>query len=235
MKFSCQLEQGEFLKRYKRFFADIRFNGEILVAHVPNTGSLKSVNHPGQACLFSRCDNPDRKLQYTLEMIQAPSGAWVGVNTATPNKIVKEAALLKHFPHWKSYAQVQSEVKINAESRLDLMLFNEGDERKHYIEIKNTTLLENGVAQFPDAVTERGQKHLRELMALKELGHSVEIVFTIQRDDATSFAPAHSIDPTYAKLLKEAHERGVIITPVVVTLSPHEVLLSEKVLPVVFS
>jgi sugar fermentation stimulation protein A len=234
VKFSAPLLQGEFLKRYKRFFADVKINGEIVVAHVPNTGSLKSVNHPGQPCLVSPSDNPERKLKFTLEMIQAPNGAWVGVNTATPNKIIKEAAEQKLFAHWQRFSRVQSEVKISAETRLDLMLFNEGEKSKHYIEIKNTTLMENGAAQFPDSVTERGQKHLRELMKLKEQGHSVEIVFTVQRGDAEVFAPADDIDPEYGKLLREAHGKGVIVTPVVVELSAHEVKASTKILPLRF-
>lgn len=232
MKFSQPLLQGKFVKRYKRFFADLELNGEVVTAHVPNTGSLKSVNNPGQMCLVSPSDNPERKLKFTLEMIQAPTGAWVGVNTSTPNKIVKEAAEAKLFAHWKNFANVQSEVKINAETRLDLMLSNPGQESKHYIEIKNTTLMEDGVAMFPDAVTERGQKHLRELMALKEQGHSVEIVFTIQRNDAESFATADDIDPEYGRLLREAQAKGVIVTPVVVNLSDTEVSLSNKILPI---
>ncbi len=232
MKYSQTLISGVFLKRYKRFFADVEINGEVVVAHVPNTGSLKGVNVPGQPCLVSPSDNPERKLKYTLEMIQVPSGAWVGVNTATPNKIVKEAALAKLFPHWQKYSIVQSEVKINKESRLDLMLSNEGDEFKHYIEIKNTTLLEGTVAQFPDSVTERGQKHLRELMLLKEQGHSVEIVFTVQRNDAKSFAPADLIDVEYGRLLRQAQKKGVIITPVVVNLSTIDVSLSTVLLPI---
>lgn len=234
MKFAKKLEQGEFLKRYKRFFADIRHQGEVITAHVPNTGSLKSVNNPGAMCLFSMSDDPARKLKYTLEAIQAPSGAWVGVNTSTPNKIGKEAAEARHFAHWKNFSQVRSEVKINAETRLDMMLWNEGDSSHHYIEIKNTTLMEDGVARFPDAVTTRGQKHLRELMRLQEEGHSVEIIFTIQRGDVHSFGPADDIDPDYGRLLREAHAKGVRITPVVVEFSEQEVKFSQRVLPLKF-
>lgn len=234
MKYTQKLVSGKFLKRYKRFFADVHYNGEIVVAHVPNTGSLKSANHPGQDCLISPSENPERKLKFTLEMIQHPNGSWVGVNTATPNKIVKEAAQEKFFPHWEKFANVQSEVKINAATRLDLMLFNEGEASKHYIEVKNVTLMEDGIAKFPDAVTERGQKHLRELMLLMDEGHSVELVFTVQRNDVKAFAPADDIDPAYGVLLREAHQKGMIITAVVVDLSPIEAKLSKIILPLVF-
>lgn len=234
MKYSQELMAGVFLKRYKRFFADVQLGDDVVVAHLPNTGSMKGVNISGCPCLISPSDNPERKLKYTLEMIQVPSGAWVGVNTATPNKIVKEAVIAKLLLHWEKYSHVQSEVKINKESRLDLMLFNEGDPIKHYIEVKNTTMIEGSVAQFPDSVTERGQKHLRELMLLKEQGHSVEIVFTVQRNDATSFAPADLIDAEYGKLLRLAQQKGVIITPVVVDLSPTETSLSTRILPLSF-
>ncbi len=231
MRHAMKLYQGQFLKRYKRFFADINYDGEIIVAHVANTGSLKSINIPGQPCLFSKSDNPERKLQYTLEMIQAPSGGWVGVNTSHPNRIMKKAAEAQWFDHWKNFSRVQSEVKINAKTRLDLMLFNEGENKKHYIEIKNTTLVENGLAQFPDAVTERGQKHLQELMLLKKQGHGAEIVFTIQRTDAETFAPADEIDPVYGQLLRKAHKQGVLITPVVIETSSQGLTVSRRLLP----
>ena len=243
MKFSQKLQEGIFLKRYKRFFADIEFQGQTLVAHVPNTGSMKSANNPGQPCLFSTSDNPERKLKYTLEMIQSPQGAWVGVNTATPNTIVGEkvqsvlgqgAAVTGTFAHWAQFSEAKAEYKISAETRLDFMLKSKDSSNHHYIEVKNVTLAEDGVAQFPDAVTERGQKHLRELMALMEQGHTAELVFTIQRDDCHSFAPADSIDPIYGQLLREAVAKGLRVSPVVVRLQPTEVELSEKLLPVVF-
>src|SRR5262245_17635413 len=107
MRFSTKLERGIFRRRYKRFFSDIEFGGGTVIAHVPNTGSMKSCSEPGSACLFSLTDNPERKLKATLEMIQAPSGAWVGVNTATPNKIVREALEAKLFPHWKNIESIK--------------------------------------------------------------------------------------------------------------------------------
>lgn len=243
MRFSNQLQEGIFLKRYKRFFADIEFQGQTLTAHLPNTGSLKSANNPGQPCLFSTTDNPERKLKYTLEMIKSPDGAWVGVNTSTPNTIMKETLQQvvgqgksgpAAFLAWSQFDEFKPEYKISSETRLDFMLKNKTSEKLHFIEVKNVTLAENSVARFPDAVTERGQKHLRELMELMKQGHTAELVFTIQRDDCQSFAPADDIDPEYGRLLREAHKQGLVISPYVVSLSPHEVRLSEKKLPLTF-
>lgn len=240
MKFAQKLHEGIFLKRYKRFFADIEWQGQIITAHVPNTGSLKSVNHSGQPCLFSESDNPERKLKFTLQMIQSPAGAWVGVNTAIPNTIVREK--LEHtvahkkelnlYSHWMDFDKVLPEYKINSETRLDFALKKNGSDKMHFIEVKNVTLEDRGVAKFPDAVTERGQKHLRELMNLMALGHTAELVFTIQRNDCGSFSPADDIDPDYGLLLREAYHKGLKITPIVVELSPELAELSELQLSV---
>lgn len=244
MKYNRPLDEGVFLKRYKRFFADIEWKGEMLTAHVPNTGSMKSVNNPGALCLFSHSDNPERKLKQTLEMIQAPSGAWVGVNTATPNTVVRETLLSivgkasgklpKNWQHWGEFDEVKPEFKISAETRLDFALSKATSDKKHFIEVKNVTLAEGTQAMFPDAETTRGQKHLHELMNLIEQGHSAEILFTIQRSDCTEFSPADDIDPEYGKLLREAVQKGLKISPFIVDLSPVEAVLSDRLLPVKF-
>lgn len=223
MQFSSQLIQGTFLKRYKRFFADVEIGGQVVVAHVANTGSLKSVNNPGQKCFVSPATDPNRKLKFTLEMIQAPSGAWVGVNTQIPNQIVKEFLV-------KKYAEVKSEYKISAETRLDFAI-PKSDGKFHFIEVKNVTYAENKIAMFPDAVTERGQKHLIELMNLIDQGHSAEIIFTIQRNDVQEFRAAQEIDPEYARLLKLASQEGVVVSPYLVDVSEKGVHLLEQCLP----
>lgn len=242
MKFSQKLQEGIFLKRYKRFFADIEWKGQEITAHVPNTGSLKSVNIPGQPCLFSETDNPERKLKFTLQMIRSPEGAWVGVNTALPNAIVREK--LEHvvahkketgpYAFWAQFDEIKPEYKISAETRLDFALKKKSSDKMHFIEVKNVTLAEEAVAKFPDAVSERGQKHIRELMALMEQGHTAELVFTIQRQDCGTFSPADDIDPTYGRLLREAYHKGLIVTAAVVDLTPEFVELSEKKLPLKF-
>lgn len=244
MKYNRHLDEGVFLKRYKRFFADIEWKGEKLTAHVPNTGSLKSVNNPGAQCLFSHSDNPERKLKQTLEMIKAPSGSWVGVNTATPNTVVRETLMAivgktggkvpVSWQHWADFDEVKPEFKISAETRLDFALSKAKSDKKHFIEVKNVTLADGKRAMFPDAETTRGQKHLQELMKLMSEGHTAEILFTIQRSDCAEFSPADDIDPEYGRLLREAAQKGLKISPFIVDLSPVEAVLSDKLLPVKF-
>lgn len=240
MEYSSKLMMGTFLKRYKRFFADVELNGEVVVAHVPNTGSMKGLNVAGRPCLISPSNNPERKLKFTLEMIQAESGAWVGVNTSTPNAIVKEAiegSIAQQdskFPRWSEFHSVKPEFKISAATRLDFALQQEGKEHKHFIEVKNVTLAEDGIAKFPDAVSERAQKHVQELMDLVEQGHTAELVFTVQRNDCKWFSPADDIDPKYGELLRQAHKKGVVISPLVVHLSEQSAKLSNEILPLKF-
>lgn len=236
------------LQRYKRFFADVEYKGEKYTIHVPNTGSLKGVidKSAKQKCWFSLHGDESKKLKGTLEAVQATNKTWVGVNTSWPNKVVSEAIQLgiesekPLFDHWKNYRFYKSEFKISKETRLDGVLANSFEDlestkiKKHFIEIKNTTLIDavNGrsVAMFPDAVTERGQKHIKELMELIDQGHKAELIFTIQREDADVFCAAENIDPVYANLLKQAHKKGLIITPVLVFIDQTEIYLTKKVL-----
>lgn len=240
MKFRTATHQGIFLKRYKRFFADVRLKKEIVIAHVANTGSLKSALVAEQNCLLTEAESPERKLRYSLQAVQLPSG-WVGVNTSWPNLLAKEAFESKLFSHWHPYDQLQSEVKISKETRLDLLLTQTKTGKKHYVEIKNVSMASGdvaglkGLAQFPDAVTERGQKHLRELMQIVKEGHSAELLFVLQRQDCEAFAPADDIDPVYGKLLREAQKAGVIITVATAQITPEEIILLSKTLPLRFT
>ena len=212
MKWPQPLVQGIFLKRYKRFFADVQIAdmSEPQVVHVANTGSLKSVLSAGRPCLLSPATNPERKLRWSLEAIQAEDNTWIGINTAWPNKLGLEIFNLKLLKHWQNFTDIQSEVKINSQTRLDLCLTS--NTRKHYVEIKNVTLKVGKKLCFPDAVTERGQKHLQELMELIEQGHGAEILFIAQRTDGDIFSAAAEIDPEYANLLLKAKKSGVLIT-----------------------
>ena len=248
MKFAKKLFEGILLQRYKRFFADVELDGVKYTVHVPNTGSLKSVieKSNAQRCWFSLHGDESKNLQGTLEAVQAVNGTWVGVNTSSPNKIVHEAILSaresqkNHFDHWDGYGFYKSEHKISKETRLDGVFCRHSADlenpaaQKHFIEIKNTTLMRESdgkmLALFPDAVTERGQKHIRELVQLMELGHKAELIFTIQRNDVTAFAVAEDIDPEYARLLKEAKKKGLIISPVLVGINQTDIYLTETVL-----
>ncbi len=251
MKFKKKLLEGKLLERYKRFFADVEFKGEKITIHVPNTGSLKAVidKTAKQKCWFSLHGDETKKLKGTLEAVQATNGTWVGVNTSNPNKILQEAiqsaidSKKMHFTHWKDYAFYKSEYKISKETRLDgVFCINETDlenpkAKKHFIEIKNTTYVEkvgeNLIAMFPDAVTERGQKHIHEMIELMEQGHKAELIFTIQRDDVKGFTAAKDIDPEYAKLLKQAQKKGLIVSPILVAIDQTEVYLTKKILEVI--
>lgn len=229
MKFEKTMSKGQLKKRYKRFFADIMYENQLVTAHVPNTGSLKSCLFADQDCYFTTSDDPNRKLKYTLEIVSTPTG-FVGVNTGTPNKIMNEAIRAGWLAHWKEYPDVKPEFKLNAETRLDFRI-SQGNQH-HFIEVKNVTLKQDDAASFPDAETTRGQKHLKELIMLKEQGHGAEIVFFIQRSDVKCFKPAKDIDPVYAELLKDAYEHGVQITPLVCEVSPTTIRLTKTVLPI---
>lgn len=213
MQFDEPLRQGEFLKRYKRFFADVRLGEEVIVAHVPNTGSLRTCLYENCAAVWTENSNPSRKLKATLQFLLTPTG-WVGVNTALTNDLVYEAYQQGWIADWAPLKGSRREFKISKESRIDLVLAPTDAhlmEKKDlvYIEVKNVSLNEAGVAKFPDAVTERGQKHLRDLMQLRGEGFGAEIVFVIQRTDCKSFAPADEIDPEYGRLLRMAVGTGV--------------------------
>jgi sugar fermentation stimulation protein A len=204
------LYRGTLIKRYKRFLADVKLEtGEAVTAHCANSGSMKACSEPGSTVYLTFHDNPKRKLKYTWELIEMP-GSLVGVNTGVPNKLVKKAIEVGDIEELRGYDRVQPEVKTIEGTRLDLLLEKNSGE-KCFVEIKNCTLVENGKASFPDAVTTRGRKHLVELMRLKKRGDRAVIFYLIQRMDADLFSPAEAIDPDYAEALREAHHKGVEI------------------------
>jgi sugar fermentation stimulation protein A len=205
-----RLIQGKLIQRYKRFLADIELeNGEVVIAHCANSGSMRGCANPGDPVLISQSNNPKRKLKYTWELIQSKD-SMIGVNTQVPNRLVKAAIENGLIAELVNYTQVTAEVKTSDHTRLDLLLENGAGDRC-YVEIKNCTLVEEGVAMFPDAVTTRGQKHLDELVDLKRQGHRAVIFYLIQRMDARVFTPAAMIDAVYAQKLHHAVENGVEI------------------------
>lgn len=165
-----ELINGTLIKRYKRFMADIQLeDGSIVTAHCPNSGSMLGCNIPGSRVMISRSDNPGRKLAYTWELVQA-DGHWVGLNTMLPNRLAEEGILNGTVSELQGYTTLRREVPYGSErSRIDILL--EGEQGRCYVEVKNVTLVEDGVALFPDAVTTRGQKHLRELMQMVQQGN----------------------------------------------------------------
>lgn len=194
-------------KRYKRFLADVIIDDTVQVAHVPNTGSMTSCWDTDWKCLVTESNNPARKLKFTLEMTHNGM-SWIGVNTANANKLVKEWLQTGQLEAFRDYQIITPEKKVGA-SRFDFFLEKHPKLNDCYLEVKNVTLKLDGKAQFPDAVSERGQKHLKELLELKKAGYRSAMVYVVQRQDVDIFSPAHSIDPRYASLLQEAYEGGV--------------------------
>jgi sugar fermentation stimulation protein A len=231
MNFSSPLISGTILKRYKRFFVDVMLSdGSVVTAHCPNTGSMKTCLETSWPCLLSHHDNPKRKLKYGLEMI-SNGDTWIGVNTHLPNNLVRDSIKNGEIPELRGYPNIQSEFKLE-KSRIDLYLSNNNEEC--FVEIKNVTL--KGIkneALFPDAVTERGKKHLEELISLKKAGKRACMFFLVQREDVVSFRPAHEIDTDYAEKLKEAYNLGVEVLVYQTSLSEKGIKIS-KALPFTF-
>ena len=218
------LYPGILLKRYKRFFADVQLDsGEVVTAHCPNTGPMTGVSTIGSAVQVSKSDNPNRKLGYTLELIQVNDNqkAWVGVNTALPNRVIKLALEKRLFPELGEYEQVKGEVVYGKDrkSRIDFYLTGSAEERPIYLEVKNTTWCQGTLALFPDTETTRGQKHLRELMEVLPASRSVMLYF-INRGDCVDFAPGDTTDPVYGQLLREAIKLGLEVLPCRFDISP---------------
>jgi len=227
MRFKSRLIRGTLIQRYKRFLADIRLaNNEIVTAHCTNTGSMMGCKEPGSAVYISRSDNLNRKLAYTWEMIEI-NRSWVGINTMQPNKLVPEAVQSGVIQELTGYDIIRREVKVSAHTRLDLCL--QGSNGSCYVEVKNVTLAVDGSAAFPDAVSERGTKHLKELMRLKRQGHRAAIVFVIQRGDCDNFRPADEIDSQYGRWLRKAVKAGVEALPYVAKVTPKEIVLTERI------
>ena len=204
------LVRGTLIKRYKRFLADVELkDGTVVTAHCPNTGSMSGCSEPGRPVYLSSHDNPKRKLKYTWELIDMPSSL-VGVNTLVPNRLVIESVKAGMVPELAGYETAEREVKINDHTRLDFVL-TAADRRRCYGEIKNCTLVDNGVALFPDAVTSRGLKHLSELETLVGTDNRCVMFYFIQRMDAKIFKPADHIDPDYGRGLRRVVRGGVEI------------------------
>jgi sugar fermentation stimulation protein A len=205
-----QFISGTLIRRYKRFLADVQLvNGDTVTAHCPNTGSMRGCSQPGQTVYISIHNNPKRKLKYTWELIEMPTSL-VGVNTLVPNRLVFESIKSGQIPELAGYDTIETEVGIGNHSRIDLMLSG-SPKGQCYVEIKNSTLVADGTARFPDAVTARGLKHIREMLKLKAAGHRIVMLYFIQRMDAVVFKPADHIDAAYGRELRKAVKKGLEI------------------------
>lgn len=213
-----RLVPGKLIRRYQRFLADVALeDGSVVTAHTTNTGSMKTCWEAGDRVLLEPAANPARKLKFTWLAVER-DGGWVGVETGMPNRVVAEAARRDALPGLPGLRQVRTEVKYGSEhSRIDVLALDpEG--RQVYIEVKNTTLKEGRWALFPDAVTERGTKHLRELQSMVREGHRAAIALFVHRADVDRFDAAREIDPVYAEELDRAADTGVAVLPLAVRL-----------------
>jgi sugar fermentation stimulation protein A len=228
MIFKGPLIRGRLIKRYKRFLADIQLeNGEVITAHCPNSGSMKSCLGENWDVRLSYSHNPTRKYPYTWELVHN-GRCWIGINTGIPNKITEEAIHLSLIPELVGYDEIRREVKYGKNSRIDLLLTT--SDKYCYVEVKNVTLVENdGDYYFPDAVTERGRKHLHELVEMVRQGHRAVMFYVIQRNDGSKFKPAAHIDPAYAESLKEVYDKGVEIIAYRAEVNPEQIFLANKI------
>ena len=210
MKFSQPLARGTLLKRYKRFLADVELDdGSVVTAHTPNTGSMLGCCAPGSRVWLSNSGNPRRKYALSWELVEALPGVIVGINTGLPNKLVGEGIQDGTITALQGYDVIRREVRYGAEnSRIDLLLEGKG-KPDCYVEIKNVTLAQEGIGYFPDAVSERGSKHLRELAQVVVGGKRAVICFCVQREDVAEVRPADRIDEKYGATLRQVLDAGV--------------------------
>jgi sugar fermentation stimulation protein A len=201
---------GCLVSRYKRFFADIELdNGELITAHCANTGPMTGVCKIGSPVLISHQPNPKRKLAYSWEAIYLDD-QWIGINTSLPNRVIGHMLDLHLLPELEPYTTVKGEVAYgNEKSRIDFLITNTNSQKRTYVEVKNTTWCMGSLALFPDTVTTRGQKHIRELMSVITEHTSAALIFFINRGDCDRFAAGAQADPEYAKLLKDAIAKGM--------------------------
>ncbi|KEQ16422.1 DNA/RNA nuclease SfsA [Endozoicomonas numazuensis] len=240
MNFEKDLQPARLIRRYKRFLADVELeDGSTITLHCPNTGSMKNCLYPGKKVWFLDSENPKRKYPCTWELAEIPvtfgseeKNTLAGLNTGRANKLVEEALVLKKISELAEYDEVRREVPYGEEkSRIDFLLQQQGLP-DCYVEVKSVTLaIGDGLGLFPDSVTTRGTKHLRELIAMVESGHRAVLLFCVQHTGIERVAPAHEIDPKYGQAIKEAAMAGVEILALGAEISTDEITLT-RTLPV---
>ncbi len=229
MQFAPALQHATLLKRYKRFLADIELaDGQQLTIHCPNTGSMKNCAEPGFQVFYSDSNNPKRKYRHTWELAKDHQGHWIGINTHNANALVAEAIESGVIQEFNQIQSIQRDQKNGDESsKIDLLVTDTLG--RHFIEVKSVTLLEHdGVGYFPDAVSTRGQKHLRELMSVVDAGEQAWLIFCVQHSGIDKVRPAAHIDPDYANLFKQAAAHGVNIRAYQADFSEFKVELARE-------
>ncbi|KAB2850468.1 MAG: DNA/RNA nuclease SfsA [Hyphomicrobiaceae bacterium] len=236
MRFEQPLVRGTLIQRYKRFLADVRLeDGSLVTATCPNTGSMIGLKDPGRTVWLSVSPNPSRKYPHTWELVEADLGkgpTLVGINTGHPNRLVAEAILAGRVRELTGYPGLKREQKYGVNSRIDILL-SSPDTGLCYVEIKNVHLSRKaGLAEFPDSVTERGVKHLKELASMVELGHRAMMVYLVQRGDARKLSLARDIDATYGEAFDAARRAGVEAIALRCKISCKEIAV-DRAIPIV--
>ena len=227
MKFKERLLQGILIKRYKRFFVDIKYQNKTITAHCPNTGSMMGLLQSGNVVWFTQSNDPKRKLKYTLQMISI-NEKLVGINTQLTNKIVLEALEKKKIKSLINFTNIKSEAKFSDNTRFDFLISNKKE--KCFLEVKNVTLVrQNNIAEFPDAITSRGTKHLRELINAKKKGYKSCMLYLIQREDCKSLKIAEDIDVEYKNTFDTALKSGVKILCYDCKLNNEEIRINNQI------
>lgn len=228
MEFSPDLQPARLIKRYKRFLADVVTpQGEELTLHCANTGAMTGCATPGDTVWYSTSASLTRKYPHSWELTETQQGDWICVNTLRANGLVREALNAGQIAELSGYDTLLPEVKYGAEnSRIDFLL-QASDRRNCYIEVKSVTLLQQGKGYFPDAVTVRGQKHLRELSQIAQSGQRAVLFFAVLHSGIEDVAPARHIDARYAELLSQARQNGVEVLCYKAQLSPEGMVLRK--------
>ncbi|MGF1685906.1 DNA/RNA nuclease SfsA [Photobacterium japonica] len=228
MKFTSPLQPATLIKRYKRFLADVTLpDGTVTTLHCANTGAMTGCATPGNTVWYSTSDNPKRKYPCSWELSQTADGDMICVNTAQANRLVVEAINNDVISELLGYTTLRTEVKYGSEnSRIDILLQAES-QPDCYIEVKSVTLLQHGQGFFPDAVTTRGQKHLRELAEVAQSGKRAILFFAILHSGIENVSAAHHIDPDYFSLIQQAERAGVEILCYKAVLHPNELYLED--------
>ena len=227
MEFTKSLLKGKLIKRYKRFFVDVKLNKEIVTAHCPNTGSMKGLLDEGNDVYLLKNDDPKRKLKYGLEIIKAQESL-VGVNTHMANKIVNHGLKKNLIKELKDNDKIKAEVYFNKETRFDFLL--EKKEQKSFVEVKNVTLFrEKKTAEFPDAITSRGSKHLLTLIDAIKKGYKTYLIFLVQIQNMEYFKIAKDIDNEYYENYLKAKKAGVNFLAYRCKISSKEIFIDKKI------
>ena len=226
MKFTNSLIKGKFIKRYKRFFVDIKLNSKTITAHCPNTGSMMGLLDQNNDVWISKNDNPKRKLKYTLEIMKVKNNL-VGVNTHFANKIVYEGLSNNLIDEFKNLKNIKTEVFYNKQTRFDFLVNK--NNQNYFIEVKNVTLSRNNdIAEFPDAITSRGSKHIKTLIEATKKGYKSYILFLIQIQNMENFQIAKDIDKNYYKNYLLAKKSGVRFLAYRCNMSPNSITIEKK-------